>query len=153
MMKIIGVLMFTFLIQMYAQANNIDLDYLRFNYKKAVSDKKLCLQMIEDLRSQDNEPIFLAYLGGLQTIWAKHTFNPVEKLRTFNKGKKNIQQAILKDPYNAEARFIRFSVQKNAPFFLGFNLNIKEDEEFLSIHRTKIRSDIVIKNLEMLLKN
>ncbi|WP_410220715.1 hypothetical protein [Pedobacter sp.] len=153
MMKITSILMFIFLIQVSAQANRIDLDELRDNYKIAVTDKKLCLQMIEILKSQDNDPIFLAYLGGFQTIWANHTFNPIEKLRTFNKGKKNIQKAILKDPDNVEARFIRFSVQKNAPFFLGYNLNIKEDEEFLKIHRTKISSDAVIKNIETLLKD
>lgn len=48
----------------------------------------------------------MAYLGGLQTIWANHVFSPISKLNTFKEGKKNIEQAIKKEPENVELRFI-----------------------------------------------
>lgn len=130
----------------------MDLDDVRINYDKAVADIKLCAQMMETLEPMKNEAIFLAYLGGLQTIWAKHTIVPLSKLNTFNKGKKNIEAAIKKEPSNIEIKFIRLSVQKNAPTFLGYNSNIQEDDNYIKLHQKEISSPIVKNRLNELLK-
>ena len=109
--------------------------------------------MIEELElSKEKSVIALAYLGGYQTIWANHVFNPLSKLATFKKGKNNIELAISKEPENVEIRYIRFSVQKNAPSFLGYNNNLKEDRDFLVKNKKNINSDFVQKNIETLLK-
>ena len=129
----------------------MDLEYVRANYDKAVTDKKLCRQLIEDLEKAEKSSLFLAYLGGLQTIWANHVFSPISKLNTFNQGKKNIEKAIASDKDNAEIRFIRLSVQKNAPSFLGYNSMIKTDKAFLRTHRTKITSQVVQNKIDKLL--
>lgn len=129
----------------------MDLEYVRANYDKAVTDKKLCRQLIEDLEKAEKSSLFLAYLGGLQTIWANHVFSPISKLNTFNQGKKNTEKAIASDKDNAEIRFIRLSVQKNAPSFLGYNSMIKTDKAFLRTHRTKITSQVVQNKIDKLL--
>lgn len=132
--------------------NGTDLDVVRANYNKLVSDKELCEKMIADLdKAKNNSATHLAYLGALQTIWANHIFSPVSKLGTFKEGKKNIEQAIKKEPSNVELRFIRLSVQKNAPSFLGYKSNINEDTEFIKENRHQIGSEILKKNIEMLL--
>lgn len=129
------------------------LDEVRANYNNLVSDKELCEKMILELEeTKNNSAIHLAYLGGLQAIWANHVFSPISKLKTFNKGKKNIEKAIEKEPDNVELRFIRLSVQKNAPSFLGYQSNIKEDIEFIKNNRSEIKSDILNKHIEPLLK-
>jgi hypothetical protein len=151
-MRIITVLILMFSMQLKAQANEIDLDDVRFNYNKATSDKKLCSQMIEGLKSM-NDPVYIAYLGGLQMIWASHILNPFAKLNTFNEGKENIERAILKEPQNPELRFIRLSVQKKAPRFLGYTSMIKDDIEFIKTHKGQITSNIVLSNLDKLLKD
>lgn len=150
MKKVIGFLTFCLLVQFNVFA--IELDYVRANYDKAVTDKKLCGQMIEDLKDAEQTPLFLAYLGALQTIWANHIFSPISKLNTFNQGKKNIEKAVSADKDNAEIRFIRLSVQKNAPSFLGYNSMIKTDEAFLKSHRTKITSELMQSKIDILLK-
>ena len=76
----------------------------------------------------------------------------MSKLTTFKKGKKNIELAISKEPENVEIRYIRFSVQKNAPSFLGYNNNLKEDRDFLVKNKKNINSDFLQKNIETLLK-
>ena len=132
---------------------NSDLNEVRASYSKAVLDKKLCKKMIEELElSKEKSVIALAYLGAYQTIWANHVFNPLSKLATFKKGKNNIESAISKEPENVEIRYIRFSVQKNAPSFLGYNNNLKEDRDFLVKNKKKINSDLLQKNIETLLK-
>lgn len=132
---------------------NSDLNEVRTSYSKAVLDKKLCKKMIEELElSKEKSVIDLAYLGAYQTIWANHVFNPLSKLATFRKGKNNIELAISKEPENVEMRYIRFSVQKNAPSFLRYNSHLKEDKDFLVKNKKNINSDFLQKNIETLLK-
>ncbi|MBB5440428.1 hypothetical protein HDC92_004129 [Pedobacter sp. AK017] len=110
--------------------------------------------MIAELeKTKNNSATHLAYLGGLQTIWTNHVFSPISKLNTFKEGKKNIEQAIKNEPNNAELRFIRLSVQKNAPSFLGYKSSIDEDTEFIKKNKNQISSDILHKNIETLLIN
>lgn len=133
--------------------NNSDLNEVRSSYSKAVLDKKLCEKMIEELElSKEKSVIALAYLGAYQTIWANHVFNPLSKLATFKNGKNNIELAISKEPENVEIRYIRLSVQKNSPSFLGYNNNLKEDKDFLVKNKKNINSDFLQKNIETLLK-
>ena len=118
---------------------HIQLGYLRDNYEKAVSVKKLCETIIRDLKRKPKSNVHLAYLGAFQTIWANHVFNPFSKLKTFSKGKANIELAVKNEDSNAEIRFIRLSVQKNCPGFLGYNDNIEKDKLFLKNHLDEVQ--------------
>ncbi|MDH0660661.1 MULTISPECIES: hypothetical protein [unclassified Empedobacter] len=150
-MKIL--MLFSTVLLMNVFFKNSDLNEVRTSYSKAVLDKKLCKKMIEELElSKEKSVIDLAYLGAYQTIWANHVFNPLSKLATFRKGKNNIELAISKEPENVEMRYIRFSVQKNAPSFLRYNSHLKEDKDFLVKNKKNINSDFLQKNIETLLK-
>lgn len=152
MMKFLGLLMSV--LCFLTSFDTTGLATVRANYSKVVSDKELCETMIEELAKKKNSSsTHLAYLGALQTIWANHVFNPISKLNTFKEGKKNIEQAIKKEPTNVELRFIRLSVQKNAPSFLGYKSNINEDTEFIKENHHQIGSEILRKNIETLLKD
>lgn len=130
----------------------LDLEFVRINYEKAVSDKTVCARMIEQLTNDKNSSVHLAYLGAFQTIWAKHTINPIEKLTTFKKGKRNIEQAVARESDNVEVRFVRLSIQENCPGFLGYKSNIKQDRSFLMDHQQKITSPTLKKMVGELLK-
>src|SRR5690606_9799965 len=123
----------------------MDLERIRANYQKAVSDRTLCKEMIEELSNNATSAVHQAYLGGFQTIWATHVFNPVSKLATFNKGRKNIDEAVESNPTNAEVRFIRLSVQSNCPAFLGYRSNIEEDRTYLRTHSKSIQTALLKK--------
>src|SRR5690606_31524269 len=152
MIKFLGLLISAVFV--FISFNATGLDVVRANYNKLVSDKDLCKKMISELaETKDNSATHLAYLGGLQTIWANHVFNPISKLNTFKEGKKNIDQAIKKEPDNVELRFIRLSVQKNAPSFLGYKSNRNEDAKFIKENRHQIGSEILQKNITTLLKD
>lgn len=152
MIKFLGLLLSAMFFFMSFKATGLDV--VRANYNKLVSDKELCEKMIVELvEIKNNSATHLAYLGGLQTIWANHVFSPISKLNTFKEGKKNIEQAIKKEPDNVELRFIRLSVKKNAPSFLRYKSNIKEDTEFIKENRQQVGSEILKKNIETLLKD
>lgn len=133
--------------------DNLDLEVVRQNYRTAVSNKMLCHSMIESLKTNDDKNVCLAYLGAYQTVWANHVLSPITKLSTFNEGKKNIELAIKKDPANLELRFIRLSVQKNAPSFLGYNKQKSEDEIFLRKNKKKIQSSVLLNMVNNLLND
>lgn len=130
---------------------DIQIGYLRDNYEKAVSEKKLCETIIRDLGKTPKSNVHLAYLGAFQTIWANHVLNPFGKLKTFNKGKANIELAVKNEDSNAEIRFIRLSVQKNCPGFLGYNDNIKTDKLFLKNNLDEVQPGQLKKMIENIL--
>ena len=151
MMKIL--ISFLLTSMLLTSLNNSDMNEVRTNFNLAVQDKNICKKMMEKLEQyNEKSSVYLAYLGGYQTIWANHVFNPLSKLATFKKGKNNIELAISKEPENVEIRYIRFSVQKNAPSFLGYNSHLKEDKDFLVKNKKNINSDLLQKNIETLLK-
>ena len=112
----------------------------RKNYPFAREDKKLCQQMIIALKAAPSESLILGYLGAYQAVWAVHTYNPISKLNSFNEGKRNIEAAIQKAPTNIELRYIRLSIQKNCPSFLGYSDRIASDEKFIQSNLKQIES-------------
>lgn len=117
-----------------------ELEQIRINYEQAPANKDICHAMIEKLTTKTQSAVHLAYLGAFKAIWAKHTFNPINKLGTFKKGKAFIEQAVKVDPENVEIRFVRLSVQKNCPSFLGYSSQIERDQQFINANKTKISS-------------
>jgi len=132
-----------------------DFEAFRIQYEKAIEDEDTCKMLIEQfkIKEKKNElkSVELAYLGALETIWANHVINPFSKLKAFRDGKEKIEKAATQTPKNIEISYLRLSVQKNAPSFLGYNDNINEDTEFLKEHRHQIKSVVLQKNVEALL--
>ncbi|MNL63352.1 hypothetical protein D3C87_1874840 [compost metagenome] len=93
----------------------------------------------------------MAYLGAFQTIWAKHVINPISKLSTFKKGKKNIEDAVKSKPDNVEIRFVRLSVQVNCPSFLGYSGKINEDKKIVQMGIQNVKSVILKKMMEAII--
>lgn len=129
-----------------------DLNHIRANYKNAASNKTVCELLIKNLRDEKITNLELAYLGALETIWAKYVGNPFSKLSTFKKGKEKIEKAVKNAPNNPEIRYLRLSIQKKAPGILGYNDAIKTDELFLKNNLDKVSSKDLRKMIENILK-
>ncbi|WP_148041663.1 hypothetical protein [Epilithonimonas hominis] len=138
-------LLFAFLIS-FSMLHSQDYDAIRKNYQKAVSDKMICKEMLNHFENKNNTGLDLAYEGAFQAIWAKHAINPLEKLTTFKKGKKNIEKAVKQNPNLIETRFLRYSIQKESPAFLGYKSNIDEDKMLLN-RNIKDVDDIILKQM------
>ena len=144
-------LIFIFILGVFFKTKATDLETIRKNYELAVNDKEICKHMINELINSTESNIHLAYLGAFQTIWANHIINPISKLNTFNKGKKNIEFAIKNAPKNVEIRFVRLSIQKNSPNFLGYNDYINEDNNFIKKNKNTITSTTLKKMIQLIL--
>jgi hypothetical protein len=75
---------------------------------------------------------------------AKHVMSPYKKINYFKTGKDVLEQAIQKEPLNVELRFIRFSIQCNAPKFLDYHSNINGDKVLL-LKAVKTIKDVDLK--------
>lgn len=126
------VLVIFLLISQFLFAQKSDLIQLRETCFKAFveNDPSEFLKRINQT-NQINNPIFTAYKSIAILFEAKRAFSPVEKIRFFNTGKNLLEYSIYSDKLNLELRFLRFCVQTNLPFILGYSKNIKGDKEFI----------------------
>lgn len=123
--------LFTFLCATVFHAQ--DATKYRTNWMISNNDKSLCENMLEELQDA-TKPTLVAYLGAYQMMMAKHLLSPISKLKSFKRGRENLEKAIKADANNVESRMLRLVIQKNAPKFLGYNKNMEEDKTFLKAH-------------------
>lgn len=131
---------------------DVNIDYIRNNYEKAAKDEQLCKRLLQSTEVKTNSTLFKGYYGAFQAIYASHLKNSSEKLKHFKTGKSNIEQAISSEPKNVELRFVRLSVQKMAPSFLGYNKKIEEDKKFIKENLASIKSSKLLTMCKQIIK-
>ena len=80
----------------------------------------------------NSSSLLLGYKGMASFILCNYSYNPYCKLKYFNEGKNLLDNAIVDSRENVELRFLRYSVQKNIPSFLGYYSNISDDKKIIS---------------------
>ena len=84
-----------------------------------------------------------AYLGAALILKAKHINSPISKLSFFRKGRKKLDDVIDKNPNFVEYRWLRYSLQKNAPGFLNYNKNLNMDSLSISMYGNNFQKRIL----------
>ena len=117
------------------QPDSASINFMRNEFYAAVEDEDkvdLLEQYITSRYSEDYTtyaPIILAYYGGIQTLKAKHAFNPISKLSHLISGLNRLEEAVEKSPDNLEIRFMRFSILDHVPGFLGYSKEREADKD------------------------
>lgn len=125
-MKLFGIIL-CFITMLPLQ--ELSISRVRSLYKVAAEQEEAAQKMLVLLDPYNaTSPQFLGYKASAHMMMAKHTGNPFKKLSHFNKGKEMFTSAIAADKENVELRFLRFSVQSEAPAFLGYQDNLQEDK-------------------------
>lgn len=130
-----------FLVLMMFQSVIPELKKLREHYP-LMSKQESSVIAIKELAlssKQINQNLKLAYYAAAEMSSAQYKLNPASKIKTFNEGKKILEKAILADSANIEARYIRYTIQQNAPNFLGYTKNRASDRQFLIQHLGAIK--------------
>jgi hypothetical protein len=116
-----------------------------FSFTSNASELDTCRELYFSENTKDNaqtfydfclalradDPLTRAYKGGALARVAGYGYNPYAKYARFSEGKEKIESAIRQAPKIAEIRFIRLSIQINAPAFLNYDDNIDEDTQIL----------------------
>lgn len=129
----------------------VNLVDVRASYKLAAQDKMQIdsfSDMMQGITKKDNVAL-VAYKGASLALQAKYAKTIKEKKEGFLNGVNYIEFSIAKKPNAIEPRFVRLSIQENAPKILKYRENIDEDKAFIIKQYRHISS----KNLQLHIKD
>ncbi len=126
----------------------IDVQEARELYPLAIDDAEVADSLYKKLAdiNLENNPVLYGYKGAVFTLKAKHAKGIKEKKTYFKEGTVIIESAIAAFPENVELRFIRLSVQENAPKIVNYRENLESDKSFILKKYLQIK-DPTIKEL------
>lgn len=114
--------------------NAQDLNDFRILLQKGENSEtasEMLMQTSQTAFEKSRKPIFEAFFAVGNFFMAKHATNPISKYAYFNKGKKALNNAVVKDPANLEIRFMRYLSQESSPALLGYKTNLNADRKFI----------------------
>lgn len=149
-------LTFCFAIQVSAQAITPK-KQLRQQLIRAINNSSTTDSMYNSLIAMPvKSPVIVGYIGTLQALKAKHTWNPYSKMKQVANAEKTFEKAIKADPHNLELRYLRYSVEHNLPKILGQSKNMDADKQEMlkqiAQHTIEDR-ELVINVINYLLQN
>jgi len=103
------------------------LDITRTAFFQATNDEGIKTFLAKANALNDDYITHKAYKGAASAMSAGIASSVSDKLSRFNEGKKLLEEAVTKDWYNSEIRFLRFAIQSETPFFLGYSGNVEDD--------------------------
>jgi hypothetical protein len=132
------------LLAIYVQAQQIPVETLRKEYHNLHTDSVATVNLYSKLsKIEPSDNLTRGYKGATMTAMAKYVKGKAEKIKLFNTGKKLLEDAVNADKENTELRFLRYTVQTNAPKALGYNTRIEEDKQYLLSNYDKLDNAIV----------
>jgi len=82
----------------------------------------------------DSLGVHKGYLAMAYMLKAKHAWNPYNKLKFFHKGRDLLEAQIKNHSTSIELKFLRYCIQSNAPFFLGYSNEVESDKNYIVDH-------------------
>jgi hypothetical protein len=110
----------------------IDINVLREEYLKAVADDKGVDFILNTLsKARSNDPLVIAYQACIETLKAKQSWNPLDKLALAKQSQETFKKAIALSPQNLEIRFLRYSIQLSLPSYLSLSKDLATDKALI----------------------
>lgn len=97
-------------------------------------------QALQELEQMRQSTTTNAYKGGLKMKKSNYMQGVAKKLSLFKEGRQLLEQSIKLYPNNPEFRFIRLTIQENAPKVLKYNKNTAEDKKIVVAGYKKMTS-------------
>lgn len=112
-----------------ADHQKTDIADIRKHMLRAINSSKVTDSLYTNLQNISKKPpLVIAYLGALEALKAKDSWNPYKKVKFLNQSNKTVKQAVTANPDDMEIRFIRFSIQFHLPGFLGLSKDMIADK-------------------------
>ena len=125
--KIFSVVTFT---SVFCYGQN-SINEIRENYLCA--DKQICLERLIVLSNLNlDDPLIFSYNTSAQIMMIDYQSNPYKKLIKFNLLTNKLDSIVNHNYSDIEIRMLRYAIQKNSPFFLGYYNNINEDIVYIN---------------------
>ena len=116
-----------------ARSPQPDMQHIRTMYYEALHNRQKSEYFVQymDSITLGKNTVLLGYKAMAYCMQAKHTDNPFTKYSLFSKGKNMLEYAVSRTSDNIELRFLRFCIQTNIPFFLGYSQHIDGDKSMI----------------------
>jgi len=82
-------------------------------------------QWFEEHQPQD--PVLQGYRAAQLMMQAKYVWNPLDKYRSFQRGRRLLDGLIRANPDLPELRYLRFTLQQHGPRFLNYYHDLESD--------------------------
>ena len=130
------------------------LNDVRVMYHEASTNNDICRELVTILKpyTEKSDPVLYGYRASATMMMAKYVFNPFSKISYFRRGRDMLQKAVNADSQNMELRFLRFAVQTNLPFFLGYKDHIDRDKTFILKGLSKLEDPVLKTNIGTFMK-
>jgi hypothetical protein len=128
---ILLIVLFTVVIEISAQQPSLEKVREQFFSWDKTEDGALKLYMTLAKADLTKDPVMLAYRGASSAASAGSVSGVRKKLEYFNRGKSELEKAVAMMNLDAEIRFLRLATQVNAPGFLGYTGDIKNDKAII----------------------
>lgn len=106
-----------------------DVIEIRKQMLRAIKSPKVTDSLYTSLQKITSKPpLVIAYIGALEALKAKDSWNPYKKIKYLNLSHKTVDRAASASPNDMEIHFIRFSIQFHLPGFLGLSKDMVADK-------------------------
>jgi len=115
------------------RAQQLSIDKVRDQFFAWDKTEDGALKLYKTLEKADlsKDPVMMAYRGASSAAAAGSVSGVKNKLAYFNRGKSELEKAVSLKHLDAEIRFLRLATQLNAPGFLGYTGDIKNDKSII----------------------
>lgn len=130
--KHLGVMFFV-LTTLAGFSQGVSISEARGLYFSMRNDPLAALKLYKRMNDEKQNfiPVLLAYKGASSAASAGEVNGLNNKFSYFIQGKVYLEQAVRLDPKDPEIRFLRLATQTNAPGFLFYKGNIREDKKIV----------------------
>ena len=118
----------TFLIFIVSSFTSFEVDKSAFYKALHLGSEEAIDRELESLTRMKIAPQVSAYQGVLLMKKAGFVKGAKEKLKVFKEGAKKLEDEIDRNPGNVEYRFLRLTIQENAPAILKYNKDLRKDQ-------------------------
>ena len=99
-----------------------------FRSIEGVSEIKKLINLSKNI---NDHPVILAYNYTGKLMMLDYSNNPFEKYKIFKTKTKQIDSIINTNQKNIEIRLLRYALQKNSPYFLKYNSDLRSDLDYI----------------------
>jgi len=134
---------FLFIISLFfSTTSSPNISYFRKLFAESSTNEMMAKVLLQDGDKYSSQSIvYNGYYGAGKMIMAKYYLNPYSKLSSFSEGKSILESSIEKDTANVELRYLRLTIQNNAPSFLGYKSKVDDDRNFLTSSLSKLKDE------------
>jgi hypothetical protein len=130
----------------------MNLETIRLSYNIAHQSADLCEKL--EVQTANSDSIYSrGYHAASKMISTKFMYNPFVSIKIYNQARKDLEKLIEENPKDIELHYIRYSIQKNTPRFIGYYKNLKDDREKLITYMESSNMDELTKHMLVFLKD